>query len=71
VEKKMSPKDETQAERSARYKRIGKSWAKTIRNMLAGTVLGEKLRVKGYTWVPEKKEPPKERELISTDVFAW
>jgi hypothetical protein len=26
--------------------------------MLAG-VPGEKLRVKGYRWVPDKKEPPK------------
>jgi hypothetical protein len=68
--RKSPPKDEIQAERSARFKRIGKSLAKTIRNMLAG-VPGEKLRVKGYRWVPEKKEPPEKRQLISADVFAW
>jgi hypothetical protein len=64
----MAPKDETGAERKARYERIGKASAKTIKNMLAGTArgdklagtaLGDKLRAKGYTWVPEKKEPPK------------
>jgi len=55
----MAPKDETGAERKARYGRIGKASAKTIKNMLAGTALGDKLRAKGYTWVPEKKEPPK------------
>jgi hypothetical protein len=27
--------------------------------MLAGTALGDKLRAKGHTWVPEKKEPSK------------
>ena len=55
----MAPKDETEAERKARYQRIGKASAKTIKSMLAGTVVGDKLRAKGYTWVPEKKEPPK------------
>jgi hypothetical protein len=47
-----------------------RSLAKTIRNILAG-VPGEKLRVKGYRWVSEKKEPPEKRQLISADVFAW
>jgi hypothetical protein len=56
----MAPKDETAAERKARYDRIGTASAKTIKNVLAGTTLGEKLRAKGYTWVPEKKVPPKE-----------
>ena len=51
----MVPKDETAAERQARYERIGKASAKTIKNMLAGTMLGDKLRANGYTWVPEKK----------------
>ncbi len=55
----MVSKDETAAERKARYGRIGKASAKTLKNMLAGTVLGEKLRAKGHTWVPEKKEPSK------------
>ena len=55
----MAPKDETGAERKARYERIGKASAKTIKNMLAGTALGDKLRAKGYTWVPENKEPSK------------
>ena len=55
----MAPKDETAAERKARYERIGKASAKTIKNMLAGTALGDKLRAKGYTWVPETKEPTK------------
>jgi len=55
----MVPKDKTEAERKARYERIGKASAKTIKNLLAGTVLGDKLRAKGYTWVPEKKETPK------------
>jgi|GEM_PF-4201306 len=55
----MAPKDETVAEKSARYERIGKASAKAIKNMLAGTALGGKLRAKGYTWVPEKKDPPK------------
>jgi hypothetical protein len=32
-----------------------------LKNMLAGTVLGDKLRAKGLTWVPEKKEPPKKK----------
>ena len=59
TEKSMAPKDEIGAERKARYGRIGKASAKTIKNMLAGTALGDKLRAKGYTWVPEKKEPPK------------
>jgi hypothetical protein len=27
--------------------------------MLAGTALGDKLRAKGYTWVPEKKDSSK------------
>jgi len=58
-EKNMAPKDETGAERKARYERIGKASAKTIKNMLAGTALGDKLRAKGYTWVPENKEPSK------------
>jgi hypothetical protein len=57
----MAPKDETGAERNARYERIGKASGKAIKNMLAGTVLGDKLRAKGYTWVPEKKEPPRKR----------
>jgi hypothetical protein len=59
TEKNMAPKDETVAEKSARYERIGKASAKAIKNMLAGTALGGKLRAKGYTWVPEKKDPPK------------
>jgi hypothetical protein len=53
----MAPKDETGEERKARYERIGKASAKTIKNMLAGTALGDKLRAKGYVWIPEKKEP--------------
>jgi len=52
----MAPKDGTGAERKARYERIGKASAKTIKNMLAGTALGDKLRAKGYTWVPENKQ---------------
>ena len=59
TEKTMAPKDESEADRQARYERIGKASAKTIKNMLAGTVLGDKLRAKGYTWVPENKEPSK------------
>jgi hypothetical protein len=55
----MEPKDGTEAETNARYKRIGKASAKTIKNMLAGITLGDKFRAKGYTWVPEKKEAPK------------
>jgi hypothetical protein len=55
----MAPKDETAAERKARYERIGKASAKTIKNMLAGTALGNKLRAKGFTWVPETKAPAK------------
>jgi hypothetical protein len=55
----MAPKDETGVERKARYERIGMASAKTIKNMLAGTALGDKLRAKGYTWVPEKTEPSK------------
>ena len=35
-----------------------KIFGQDYRNMLAA-VPGEKLRVKGYRWVPEKKEPPK------------
>jgi hypothetical protein len=42
--------------------RIGKASGKAIKNMLAGTVLGDKLRAKGLTWVPEKKEPPKKED---------
>jgi hypothetical protein len=60
--KNMAPKDETGAERNARYERIGKASAKSIKNMLAGTALGDMLRAKGYTWVPEKKEPPKKED---------
>jgi hypothetical protein len=59
TEKNMAPKDETRLERKARYQRIGMASAKTIKNMLAGTALGDKLRAKGHTWVPEKKEPSK------------
>jgi hypothetical protein len=59
TEKNMAPKDETGAERKARYERIGKASAKTIKTMLAGTALGDKLRAKGYTWVPEKKDSSK------------
>jgi len=58
----MADNEETDAKRKARYERIGKASAKTIKNMLAGTPLGEKLRAKGFTWVPEKKEPPKNEE---------
>jgi hypothetical protein len=57
TEKNMAPNDKTGAERKARYERIGKASAKTIKNMLAGTALGGKLRARGYTWVPENKEP--------------
>ena len=60
TEKNMAPKDETGAERKARYERIGKASAKTIKTMLAGTTLGDKLRAKGYTWVPEKKDSSKQ-----------
>jgi len=59
TEKNMAPKDETGAERKARYERIGTASAKTIKTMLAGTALGDKLRAKGYTWVPEKKDSSK------------
>jgi hypothetical protein len=55
----MAPKDETGAERKARYERIGTASAKTIKTMLAGTALGDKLRAKGYTWVPEKNDSSK------------
>ena len=54
------PKDETATERAARYERIGKASAKTIKNMFAGTSLADKLRAKGYTWVPKSKDPPKD-----------
>jgi hypothetical protein len=62
TEENLGPKDDTEAERNARYKRIGKASAKAIKNTLAGTALGEKLRAKGYMWVPEKKEPPKKED---------
>ncbi len=55
----MAPKGETGAERKVRYERIGKAAAKTIKDMLSGSALGHKLRAKGYTWMPEKKERPK------------
>jgi hypothetical protein len=57
----MAPKNETGIERKARHERIGKASAKTIKNMLAGTALGNKLRAKGYTWVPKNKEPSTKR----------
>ena len=65
TEKDMAPKeteqkDETATERAARYERIGKASAKTIKNMFAGTALADKLRAKGYTWVPKSKDPPKD-----------
>ena len=60
MEKNVAPKDETGAERKARYERIGKASAKTIKNMFAGTALADKLRAKGYAWVPKSKDPPKE-----------
>ena len=56
----MAPKDESGAKRNAYYKRIGKASAKTIKNMFAGTALADKLRAKGYTWVPKSKDPPKD-----------
>jgi hypothetical protein len=59
TEKNMAPKDETGAERKARYERIGKASAKTIKAMLAGTALGDTLRAKGYSRVPEKKDSSK------------
>jgi hypothetical protein len=59
TEKNMAPKDETSTERKARYERIGKASAKTVKNMFAGSPLADKLRAKGFTWVPNKKEPPK------------
>jgi hypothetical protein len=43
----MAPKDETAAERKARYGRIGTASAKAIKNMLAGTALGDSLTAKG------------------------
>ena len=55
----MTPNDETETEREARYRRFGKASAKAIKNTLAGTALGEKLRARGYTWVPEKKDSSK------------
>jgi hypothetical protein len=61
-EENMAPEDKTAAERKARYGRIGTASAKTLKNMLAGTVLGDKLRAKGYTWVPEKKESSKKAD---------
>jgi hypothetical protein len=57
----MAPNDETAAERKARYGRIGKASAKTLKSILAGTALGDKLRAKGYA-VPEKKEPVKKED---------
>ncbi len=57
----MAPNDETGAQRKAHYERIGKASARTIKNMLAGTALGSKLRARGYTWVPENKVPSKKR----------
>jgi len=59
AEKDMAAKDETSTERKARYGRIGKASAKTIKNMLAGSPLADKLSAKGFTWVPNNKEPPK------------
>jgi hypothetical protein len=32
----------------------------TATNMFAGTALADKLRAKGYTWVPKSKDPPKD-----------
>src|SRR5580704_9955838 len=58
--KETEPKDETATERAARYERIGKASAKTIKNMFAGTALADKLRAKGHTWVPKSKDPSKE-----------
>jgi hypothetical protein len=58
--KETEQKDETATERAARYERIGKASAKTIKNMFAGTALADKLRAKGYTWVPKSKDPPKD-----------
>jgi hypothetical protein len=58
----MATKDETAAERKLRYQRVGTASAKTIKNMLAGTTLGEKLRARGHTWVPEQKDPPKKED---------
>jgi hypothetical protein len=55
----MATNDETAAERKARYGRIGKASAKTIKSMLAGTALGDKLWAKGYTRELERKEPAK------------
>ena len=55
----MAPNDETAAERKARYGRIGRASAKTIKSMLAGTALGDKLWAKVYTRELEKKEPAK------------
>jgi hypothetical protein len=43
----MAPKDETPAERKARYGRIGTASAKTIMNMLAGTASGDRLAGRG------------------------
>jgi hypothetical protein len=57
--KDTAPKDETGTERTARYERIGKATAKTIKNMFGETALAHKLRAKGYTWVPKSKDPSK------------
>ena len=47
TEKNMAPEDETGAEGNARYERIGKASAKTIKNMLAGTALGGQVQGRG------------------------
>ena len=55
--KDTAPKDSTGTERTARYERIGKASAKTIKSMFAETPLAQKLRAKGYSWVPKSKGP--------------
>ena len=57
--KVTAPKDEAGAERATRYERIGKASAKTIRSMFAETTLAQKLRAKGYDWVPKNKDASK------------
>ena len=55
-------------ERKARYERIGKASAKTIKNMLAGTPLGEKLRAKALRGCRRRKSLRKRiNDLLEID----
>jgi hypothetical protein len=61
TERNMAPKDGTEAERNARYERIEKASAKTIKNMLAGTVLGDKLSPRATHACRKRKTPLRKR----------